>query len=236
MGQYYKIVNLDKKQYLYPITFGDGLKLMEFGSSAGGTMTALAVLMADGNGRGGGDFGNGITVDTELVGSWAGDRIVIAGDYADPGKFMPQPDLETAKAEAVVDGLADQRGRNLYDYAEEYFEDVSEKVVEVMQTAQEGRWSRWEFEHTLNTELENAKSATLTNGIATGMLRQAATEGKIFFENTKTWLLEQKDLDQVLKKMIRCAEFKDGGGDRWARSVVFKTPDPQKKRKSQKAA
>lgn len=40
MGQYHKIVNLDKKQFISGHAFGDGIKLMEFGGSAGGTMTA----------------------------------------------------------------------------------------------------------------------------------------------------------------------------------------------------
>jgi hypothetical protein len=40
MGQYYLIVNLDKKQFLHPHKCGDGLKLLEFGTSANGTLTA----------------------------------------------------------------------------------------------------------------------------------------------------------------------------------------------------
>ena len=78
MGQYYKICNLDQKEYLHPHKFGDGMKLLEFGCSSSGTMTALAVLLAEGNGRGGGD----LNYDHPLIGSWAGDRIVIMGDYA----------------------------------------------------------------------------------------------------------------------------------------------------------
>lgn len=83
MGQYYYIVNLDKKQYLHPHAFGDGLKLMEFGCSGEGTLLALAALLADGNGQGFGDLKS----DDSLVGSWAGDRIVVAGDYAAPGHW-----------------------------------------------------------------------------------------------------------------------------------------------------
>lgn len=82
MGQYHYVVNLDKKQYLHPHRFGDGLKLLEFGYNAGGTMTALALLLGEqaaDAGRGGGDPYR----DSEaLVGSWAGDRIAIVGDYA----------------------------------------------------------------------------------------------------------------------------------------------------------
>ena len=88
MGQYYYVVNLDKKQYLHPHRFGDGLKLMEFGQSSGGTLLALATLLSNGNGRGGGD----INSEDSLVGSWAGDKIVIAGDYADADKFIEEKD------------------------------------------------------------------------------------------------------------------------------------------------
>lgn len=119
MGQYYKIVNLDKKEFLTPWTFKDGAKLLEFGCSPEGTMTGLAILLASGNGRGGGDlYRSGPAykmgkvkphqkVDhswtspnrkgtkeilheiriPSIIGSWAGDRVVIAGDYADTNLF-----------------------------------------------------------------------------------------------------------------------------------------------------
>lgn len=83
MGQYYKVVNLDKKEFLHPHKFGDGLKLLEFGCSSVGTMTALAVLLSVGNGRGGGD----IESTSVIVGSWAGDRIAIIGDYVGEEEF-----------------------------------------------------------------------------------------------------------------------------------------------------
>ncbi len=84
MGQYYKIVNVKKKQYLDPHTFGDGSKLMEFSSNSIGVLAGLSILLADGNGRGGGDLHS----ENEIIGSWSGDNIVIAGDYADTGKFV----------------------------------------------------------------------------------------------------------------------------------------------------
>lgn len=82
MGQYHFVCNKTKHEYLNPHGFGDGLKLMEFGCSMGGTMTALAILLASSNGRGGGDA----RIDDdhpliEVVGSWAGDEIAIIGDY-----------------------------------------------------------------------------------------------------------------------------------------------------------
>lgn len=83
MGQYYVIVNLDKGEFIKPHDFGDGAKLMEFGLSGMGVMAGLAVLLASGNGRGGGD----LRTDAGVVGRWAGDRIVIAGDYDDEGLY-----------------------------------------------------------------------------------------------------------------------------------------------------
>jgi hypothetical protein len=110
MGQYYKIVNIKKKQYITPHTFGDGAKLMEFSMSASGVLAGLAILLADGNGRGGGDLNS----DNPIVGSWAGDNIVVAGDYADTGKFVKEVE------------------ENLYSVATNEGEDISVKVLEAL--------------------------------------------------------------------------------------------------------
>ena len=115
MGQYYLIVNIDKEQYIHPHAFGDGLKLMEFANSQYGTLCGLAVLLADGNNRGGGDLRS----DAEIIGSWAGDRIVVAGDYADSGKFLG--DFDGAYADSTV-----------FRYAQETFENVSDEVIEAI--------------------------------------------------------------------------------------------------------
>ena len=110
MGQYYKIVNIKKKQYISPHTFGDGSKLMEFSMSASGVLAGLAILLADGNGRGGGDLHS----TNDIIGSWAGDNIVVAGDYADEGKFVKET------------------SRNLYNVAGNEGEDISVKVLDAL--------------------------------------------------------------------------------------------------------
>lgn len=110
MGQYYKIVNIKKKEYITPHIFGDGAKLMEFSMSANGVLAGLAILLADGNGRGGGDLNS----QSDIVGSWAGDNIVIAGDYADEGKFVKEPN------------------QNLYRVASDEGEDISLKVLDAL--------------------------------------------------------------------------------------------------------
>jgi hypothetical protein len=106
MGQYHYPVNLTKKQYLNPHTFGDGLKLREFGCSSGGTLTALTYLLASSNGRGGGDFADG-----SLAGKWAGDKIAIIGDYSDKN------DIEGIDAAQMYAELRDS-----------YYEDISVAV------------------------------------------------------------------------------------------------------------
>ncbi len=110
MGQYYKIVNVKKKQYITPYKFGDGSKLMEFSMSANGVLAGLAILLADGNGRGGGDLNS----ESDIVGSWAGDNIVVAGDYADTGRFVKQPE------------------QNLYEVCQAEGEDISIKVLDAL--------------------------------------------------------------------------------------------------------
>ena len=112
MGQYYKVVNTTKGQTLTPHAFGSGAKLMEFSSDGQSVMQALAILLADGNGRGGGDLRS----ENSLIGSWAGDNIVVAGDYADEGKFVP----------------VKNRKENLYSYASENFTDISFEVIEAL--------------------------------------------------------------------------------------------------------
>lgn len=64
MGQYYLPVNIDKKEYVYSHDYENGLKLMEHSWIGNGFMSVVENLIAEG-------------------GSWCGNRIVWAGDYAD---------------------------------------------------------------------------------------------------------------------------------------------------------
>ena len=109
MGQYWRIVNLDKKEYLSPYDFGNLGKLMEFSVTRCGITTALVLLLADPvtNGRGGGDF-HSDNIGGCIIGSWAGDRIKIVGDYGD-------------------DGIYDETDGELW-------ENISRKILEVMET------------------------------------------------------------------------------------------------------
>jgi hypothetical protein len=117
MGQYHKIVNLSRNEYLDPPCFDDGDKLMEFGNSRNGTLMALAVLLSNSPNQGGGDLRSD---DTEWYGRWAGDSIVIAGDYAGPG-----------------DKGEPEEGDNLWDQAKYKFRNISYEIIRVIRTAGE---------------------------------------------------------------------------------------------------
>lgn len=73
MGQYYIVSNVDKREYIDPQRVGSGLKLWEICSS--NLPRLLPYLLRQSTGTGMGD------PDGVHVGHWAGDRVVIVGDY-----------------------------------------------------------------------------------------------------------------------------------------------------------
>jgi len=115
MGQYWKPVNLDKREYVNPHRLGSGLKLWEQLASHPGTGAALIILTAAmPEQRGGGDLdleenwhgpegkcprhnvSPGPTpedypeIARRTIGRWAGDRNAIVGDYAERGDLPPE--------------------------------------------------------------------------------------------------------------------------------------------------
>ena len=75
MGQYFIIVNLDKKEYIHPHDLDTGAKLWEICvNNVGGI---LLFLLRQSSASGGGD----IHKDYKYAGRWANDRIVVVGDY-----------------------------------------------------------------------------------------------------------------------------------------------------------
>jgi len=91
MGQYHKVYNIDKREMLHGHRLDNGLKLMEQVGFEKSVATALFLLLANSNGRGSGD-----AEPHDLIGRWAGDRIVIQGDYAEPGDqgFLSKEETE----------------------------------------------------------------------------------------------------------------------------------------------
>lgn len=62
MGQYHRIINLDKHEVIYSFDFGNGQKLMEWSYCKNVMCIAMLNLMA---------------------GEWKGDRVYVVGDYAE---------------------------------------------------------------------------------------------------------------------------------------------------------
>lgn len=156
MGQYHHIHNLDKHEKIHPHALGDGLKLLEFGCSGDGTMTALAILLAGsckGGARGGGDVDSSHLMAQYIIGRWAGDRIAIIGDYAEGG------DVPGMTAEHL-------------HYAYENDVDISSFVRQVMQAANidvRESWSNsrsndfviYDAEHDVFIDTRNRKGSDL---------------------------------------------------------------------------
>jgi hypothetical protein len=149
MGQYYKYVNLDKKEYLHPHRFGEGLKSGEWMYS-GMMPRALAVLLIDGDGRGGGDL-RIIEYAPDIIGRWAGDRIVISGDYSDHGKFIDSshPPLDEIHDEVSESQIQEQNNLpNVYDLTHhESFKDISEMVILALSSPEAERIPFWPEGH-----------------------------------------------------------------------------------------
>lgn len=95
------VVNLDRREKIDPAAFGDDRSPGAFAVSGepGGTVTALAVLLAvssTGGGRGGGDFYG----KSPLVGSWGGQRIGLL----DPADTADYDDISARMRDALTDG------------------------------------------------------------------------------------------------------------------------------------
>jgi hypothetical protein len=89
MGQYFKAVNTDKKEFVCPWCIGGGAKLWEWAANPQGAI--FTILLRKSDEGGGGDYygyakgcseGGPIACDVSpVVGRWAGDRVVLIGDY-----------------------------------------------------------------------------------------------------------------------------------------------------------
>lgn len=92
MGQYHMVYNKDKREYLHAHHMDMGLKLWEQIGFTASMSDALFLLVTNSNGRGGGDV-----PDHSCIGRWAGDSIVVQGDYAEEGDkgFISDAEIET---------------------------------------------------------------------------------------------------------------------------------------------
>jgi hypothetical protein len=103
LGEYFKIVNPAKKQYIDALSFGEVVKRR--GVFRGNHGPALGCLVCRGAGKG------------ELFGSWAGDEVFLAGDEHPPNECG----ISTATSE--------RPDRNLNQMARDEYEDISYKAI-----------------------------------------------------------------------------------------------------------
>lgn len=156
IGQYWYVVNLDKREFVSPHKLGAGMKLIEQLGAHPGTGGALLVLLAAmPENRGGGDFDldqnwhgpertleehsispgpmpeDYPTVARRTIGRWAGDRIALVGDYAEDGDLLPT-DVASEICAACSDGV---------------WTDVSEDVCRVIEHELRGKFSGEGWRH-----------------------------------------------------------------------------------------
>ncbi len=148
MGQYWKAVNLTKKEYVNPHPLGSGSKLGEMlGTHMGSALIILTAAMPER--RGGGDFdldsnyygperttqsGSAEVVPEynevakRTIGRWAGDKIAFVGDYAEDSDLP-----EEFEASSIY---------NLcYDAADEHWLDVTPDVAKVIEHECDGQFT-----------------------------------------------------------------------------------------------
>ena len=76
MGQYFMLGNLDKKEYVNPWDIHSGAKWYEWAWNASHVLMYLIRKSDEG---GGGDIA--LNGDEVYAGRWAGDRVILIGDY-----------------------------------------------------------------------------------------------------------------------------------------------------------
>ena len=110
MGQYHILVNLDNYEYVHPTTLSGGCKQYEHTLYKGDLAHAMYLLTMTSPYRGGGDW-----PATSVSGRWAGDRVVILGDYTEDSDL---PEIPNAS--------------KLYSYVQEKGLDIGDEVKDAL--------------------------------------------------------------------------------------------------------
>ena len=98
MGQYHKLVNLDKKEMVHPYNLGLGAKQYEQTGDNGSLSDAIYLLVMTSPARGGGDWES----FESLSGRWAGDRVVVLGDYTEDEDLPDIPNASKLYSESAT--------------------------------------------------------------------------------------------------------------------------------------
>jgi hypothetical protein len=154
MGQYHMVVNLDKHEYIAPHELGCGLKLWEQIANSPNTGTALLILCACSNGRGGGD----LEAANDVIGRWAGDRIAVVGDYAEDDDIAAEHVASTIYTRCGAKSVKEALDGYSEDYREKYrsriegqplYRNITPMVAKVIEHELDGHfvgkgWKGWQ--------------------------------------------------------------------------------------------
>lgn len=172
MGQYHKILNLDRQEFIDPSLLGDGLKLGEFASGhQSASMAALGILLAASAGRGMGDIVDRDDPDYHgeanpqraYVGRWAGEGIIIAGDYMEDSDM---PDLDHAsQLYDACHGRSKCRGKH---DAWPCFTDISDEVIPLVERMAGFQIRKDVFRDQVHTEKVRSYSTDATYDVEYG--------------------------------------------------------------------
>lgn len=133
LGQYFKIANLDKKEFLHPNCLGGGLKLWEMCASRYPSILPYLLSSEEID-------GTGIQQEPKYLGRWYGDRIAVVGDYA---------------SDNLYDEISDNYRNISHEVVQEFNAFIDEEdlklptLEDMKQEEKQGeRWNCFHCEHT----------------------------------------------------------------------------------------
>lgn len=100
MGEYFMYVNLDRHEYFMVDVLGGATKAQGVGRNLGARALGLLLM------KRGGSFAH----ETSVIGSWASNRIAVAGDYTDAKAFDSET---TGRSDINLYSLATQQFKNI---------------------------------------------------------------------------------------------------------------------------
>lgn len=221
MGQYFKIVNVDKKLYISPWDMDNGAKLMEWAYRGNAMVTALLNLLSN---------------------EWKGDRVYVVGDYAEADN-PEEPCYKAIKALEEEWGLPKKGDvESVYGYADVNFSNVSlladreyhglryiynhktKQFVDMEKCPVEEVWY-----NEIKEEITVFKIAPLPLLIAMGNDRGGGDfhEGNIGFEYVGSWCDSVQDIE-VTKDKIEGLEYEEFAPNFTERKELIPYTDEEK--------
>jgi len=129
MGQYYVAANISKREFLNPHRLRSGAKLVEMFYSDWFPRVLLAALA----------LGDWTLPDHPFVGRWAGDQVILVGDYMtsdyvsrliSEGRLsLPSWVLEGLVKEEQADEDPEYGSPSFYSFVKKHFKDISGEAI-----------------------------------------------------------------------------------------------------------